>query len=160
VEGVVVTTLSNNFNICLLGKTSRYFIWGSRMEHWTSHIGRSANHTVEHQRSFGGVEAVYFKLHMNTIKERSRGRSVSIVSDYGLDDRGSIPDRGRGFSSSFCVQTGSGAHQPPVQWVPGVISPGAKRGRGVMLTTHPHLVPRLRMSRSYTSSHPKRLHGV
>jgi hypothetical protein len=27
----------------------------------------------------------------------SRGSSVSIVSDYGLDDWGSIPDRGRGF---------------------------------------------------------------
>jgi hypothetical protein len=27
----------------------------------------------------------------------SRGSSVGIVSDYGLDDRGSIPDRGRGF---------------------------------------------------------------
>jgi hypothetical protein len=25
------------------------------------------------------------------------GSSGSIVSDYGLDDRGSIPDRGRGF---------------------------------------------------------------
>jgi hypothetical protein len=29
-----------------------------------------------------------------------------------------------------------------------------------MLTTHPHLVPRLRMSRSFTSYPPKRLHGV
>jgi hypothetical protein len=28
---------------------------------------------------------------------RSRGSSVSIVSGYGLDDQGSIPDRGRGF---------------------------------------------------------------
>jgi hypothetical protein len=28
---------------------------------------------------------------------RSRGSSGSIVSDYGLDDRGSIPGRGRGF---------------------------------------------------------------
>jgi hypothetical protein len=28
---------------------------------------------------------------------RSRGSSVNIVSDYGLDDRGSIPGRGRGF---------------------------------------------------------------
>jgi hypothetical protein len=35
-----------------------------------------------------------------------------------------------------------GPTQPPVQWVPGVLSPGVKRGRGVMLTTHPHLVPR------------------
>jgi hypothetical protein len=33
------------------------------------------------------------------------------VSDYGLDDWGSIPDKGRGFfSSSPCVQTGSEAH--------------------------------------------------
>jgi hypothetical protein len=27
----------------------------------------------------------------------SRGSSGSIMSDYGLDDRGSIPDRVRGF---------------------------------------------------------------
>jgi hypothetical protein len=53
-----------------------------------------------------------------------------------------------------------GPIQPPVQWVPGVLSPGEKRGRGVMLTTHPHLVPRLRMSRSYTSSPPWSHHGV
>jgi hypothetical protein len=25
----------------------------------------------------------------------SRGSSVGVVSDYGMDDRGSIPDRGR-----------------------------------------------------------------
>jgi hypothetical protein len=31
------------------------------------------------------------------IKGWSRGSSVNILSDYGLDDRGSIPDRGRGF---------------------------------------------------------------
>jgi hypothetical protein len=53
-----------------------------------------------------------------------------------------------------------GPSQPPIQWVPGVLSPGVKRGRGVTLTTHPHLVPRLRMSRSYASSPPMCLHGV
>jgi hypothetical protein len=42
-----------------------------------------------------------------------------------------------------------GPTQPPVQWVPGVLSPGVKRGRGVTLTTHPHLVPRSIMSRNY-----------
>jgi hypothetical protein len=47
-----------------------------------------------------------------------------------------------------------GLTQPPVQWVPGALSPGVKHGRGVMLTTHPLLVPRLRNSRSYTSCHP------
>jgi hypothetical protein len=87
--------------------------------------------------------------------------SGSIVSDYGLDDRAIEVQSptGTGFSSSPCVQTGSVA-QPPIQWVPGVLSPGVKRGRGVTLTTHPHLVPRLRMSRSYTSSPPINLHGV
>jgi hypothetical protein len=30
-----------------------------------------------------------------------------------------------------------GPTQPPVQWVPGVLSPGLKRGRAVTLTTHP-----------------------
>jgi hypothetical protein len=29
--------------------------------------------------------------------QKSRGSSGSIVSDYGLDDRGSISGRGRGF---------------------------------------------------------------
>jgi hypothetical protein len=48
----------------------------------------------------------------------------------------------------------------PIQWVPGVLSLGVKRGRSVTLTTHPYLVPRLRMSRSYTSSPPMCLHGV
>jgi hypothetical protein len=91
---------------------------------------------------------------------RSRGSSVSIVTDYGLDDRGSIPDRGRGFF--FLVSASRpalGSTQPPIQWVPGVLSPVVKRGRGVMLTTHPHLVPRLCKSRSYTSSPPMCLHG-
>jgi hypothetical protein len=30
-----------------------------------------------------------------------------------------------------------GPTQPPIQWVPGVLSPGVKCGRGVTLTTHP-----------------------
>jgi hypothetical protein len=76
---------------------------------------------------------------------RISGSSVSIMSGYGLNDRAievRFPAGAKDFSSSLYVQTGSGAHQPPVQWVPGVLSPGVKRGRGVTLTTHPHLVPR------------------
>jgi hypothetical protein len=44
---------------------------------------------------------------------RSRGSSVSIVSDYGLDDRAigvRSPAGAKDFSSSLCVQTDSGAH--------------------------------------------------
>jgi hypothetical protein len=100
----------------------------------------------------------------NNFKEfyyfRSRGSSVSIVSDHELDDLAigvRSPTGAKDFSSSLCVQTGSGAHPAPVQWVLGVLSPGLKRGRGVTLTAHPHLVSKSRMSRSYTSSPPKSL---
>jgi hypothetical protein len=81
------------------------------------------------------------------------GSSVGIVSGYGLDDRAIEvlnPAEAKRFSLSLCVQT-MGTGSP---------SPELKRGRGVTLTTHPHLVQRSRMSRSYTSSPPKHLHGV
>jgi hypothetical protein len=91
---------------------------------------------------------------------RSRGSSVSTVSDYILDDRAievRSPAGAKDFSSNLWVQSGSGAHSAPCTGGP---FPGAKRGRGVTLTTHPHLVPRSRMSRGYISSPPKRRHGV
>jgi hypothetical protein len=47
-----------------------------------------------------------------------------------------------------------GPTQPPIQWVPVVLPPELKRGRGVTLTTHPHRVPRSWMSRSYILSPP------
>jgi hypothetical protein len=39
------------------------------------------------------------------------------------------------FSVASVSRPAVGPTQPPVQWVPGVLSPGVKRGRGVMLTT-------------------------
>jgi hypothetical protein len=74
--------------------------------------------------------------------------------------RGSIPGRGeRIFPLASMSRPALGPTQLPVQWVPGVLSPGLERGRGVALTTHPHLVPRS-ISRSYMSSAPKSLHGL
>jgi hypothetical protein len=58
------------------------------------------------------------------------GSSVSIMSDYGLDGRGSIPDRGRGFSSNLFVQTGSGAHPASYTMGTGGSFPGDKAGSG------------------------------
>jgi hypothetical protein len=66
-------------------------------------------------------------------------------------DRGSIPGRGKRICPLASVsRLALGTTQPPVQWIPGCLSPGLRRGRGVMLTTHPHLVPRSRMSKRYT----------
>jgi hypothetical protein len=93
---------------------------------------------------------------------RSRDRSGSIVSDYGLDDRAigvRFPAGEKDCSSILCVQTSSVAHPASCTMGTGGPSLGVKRGRGVTLTTHPHLVPRSWMSRSYTSSPPKRLYG-
>jgi hypothetical protein len=102
-----------------------------------------------------------FTFNFTLFYEWSRGSSGSMVSDYGLDDQGSIPrQRQRIFLLASAFRPALGPTQPPIQWVPGVLSPGVKRGWGVTLTTHPRLVPRLKMSRSYTSSPPRRLHGV
>jgi hypothetical protein len=55
----------------------------------------------------------------------SRGSSGSFVSDYGLDDRGSIPWQGqRIFLLASASRPALGPTQPPIQWVPGVLSPG------------------------------------
>jgi hypothetical protein len=66
--------------------------------------------------------------------------SVSIVSDYRLDDRATgirSPAEKKDISSSLCVQTDSGAHPASYTVGTGSLFPGAKRGRGVTLTTHP-----------------------
>jgi hypothetical protein len=64
--------------------------------------------------------------------------SVITESDYGLGDRGSIPTTGeRIFPLASVSRPALGPTQPPVQWVPGVLSPGVKRSQGMTLTTHP-----------------------
>jgi hypothetical protein len=75
--------------------------------------------------------------------------SVSVVSGYGLDDgrRDSIPGRGEKiFPLASVSRPTLGPTQPPVQWVQGVLSSGLRRGRGVTLTTHPHVVPSVSMA--------------
>jgi hypothetical protein len=55
------------------------------------------------------------------------------VSDYGLDDRAigvSSQAGARDFSSSLCVQTGSGAHPASCTMGTGGPSPGAKARPG------------------------------
>jgi hypothetical protein len=93
----------------------------------------------------------------------SLGSSVSMGSDYGLHDWAikvrSLAEA-KDISSSLCVQTSSAAHPAYCPLDTRGPSPGLKCGRGMTLTTHPHLVPRSRMSRSYTPFPPKRLHGM
>jgi hypothetical protein len=65
----------------------------------------------------------YFRGEMN------RDSSVGIATGYGLDDRmvGVRYPEGAGNFSQQHVQTGSGAHQISIQWVPRALSLGLKR---------------------------------
>jgi hypothetical protein len=59
----------------------------------------------------------------------SRVSSVSIVSDYGLDDRAievQSPAGAEDFSSNLCVQTGSEAHPASSTMGTGGPLPGGK----------------------------------
>jgi hypothetical protein len=83
--------------------------------------------------------------------------SVSIVSDYVLYDRAigvRSPAEAEDFSSILCVQTGSGAHPASCPMGTGVPFPEDKSRPERDAVHSPHLVPRSRMSRSYTSSPP------
>jgi len=65
------------------------------------------------------------------------GSSAGIATDYGLDGPGSNPP----------VKTGPGAHPASCKTGTGSF-PGVKCGRGVLLATHPLLVPRSWKSRA------------
>jgi hypothetical protein len=93
---------------------------------------------------------------------RSWCSSVSIESDNTLDDRETRVRSSAEVKDSFsrlCVQTSSEVH--PASYPMGTVGPfpGGKTRPGVTLNTHPHLVPRSRMSRSYTFSPLYRLHA-
>jgi hypothetical protein len=71
---------------------------------------------------------------------RSRVSSVSIVSDYGLDDRAigvRSPVGAEDFFSSLCVQTGSGDHPASCTMGTGGPFPGCKARPGRMADHSP-----------------------
>jgi hypothetical protein len=87
---------------------------------------------------------------------RSRCSSGSIVSDYRLDDRAievRSPPGAKDFPISSVSRPALGPTQPPVQWVPAVLS-RRKTRPGLDADHSPHLVPKSRMSRSYTPLPP------
>jgi hypothetical protein len=70
---------------------------------------------------------------MYLLVTRSRVSSGSIVFDYGLDDRAigvRSPAGAKDFSSSLCVQTGSGAHPASCTMGTGGPFPGGKARPG------------------------------
>ena len=86
-----------------------------------------------------GNSEVMFILYLCRVFLKLVGRdsSVGIATDYGLDSPGIESQRRRDFPP---FQTGPGAHPASCTMGTGFF-PGVKCGRGVLLTTHPLLVP-------------------
>jgi hypothetical protein len=100
-------------------------------QHPKSHLGshklffpyRQPNVSSESSRSFSLWVLSAF------ISVMSRDSSVGIATGYGLDDRGSISGKGRGFSLFNSVHTGSGAHTASYPMGTGGSLPWVKRPR-------------------------------
>jgi hypothetical protein len=86
---------------------------------------------------YGTTAALLFDLFTLLTEEIwSWGSSVSIVSYYRLDERGTgVLSLAEDFSSSLCVQTRSEAHPAPYLMGTGGYFPGIKCGQGMTLTT-------------------------
>jgi hypothetical protein len=78
--------------------------------------------------------------------------SVSVVSDYALNDRGSIPGRvkvrGKRFFLYFCVQISPEAHPASYPMGSRGSFPGSNAQAGRDADHSPHLVPRPKMSKT------------
>ena len=85
-----------------------------------------------------------------------RDSAVSIATRYELDGQGIESRWARDFPHPS--RPTLGPTQPPIQLITG-LSRGLS-SRGVALTTHPHLAPRLKKEKSYTSTPPKGLRGL
>ena len=85
-----------------------------------------------------------------------RDSSVGTATGYGLDGPGFKSRCGLDFTHPS--RPAVGPTKPLIQWIPGIF-----RGlsvRGVALTTHPHLAPRLKKGHSYTSTFPLGCRGL
>jgi hypothetical protein len=82
---------------------------------------------------------------------------VCAAIDYGLGDQGSIPGKAGYFSLLYYGQTGSGAHQAPIQWVQGALSQVVKWPE--CEANHSHQAGRSKMVEQYLHS-PISFHGI
>jgi hypothetical protein len=100
------------------------------------------------------------EIYKSYISLKIWGSPGSIVSDYGLDNRSSIPrQRQRIFLLASASRPALGTTQPPVQWVPGVLSPGVKRGLGRDADNAPPSSAEVENEELYLLS-SRRLHGM
>jgi hypothetical protein len=76
----------------------------------------------------------YQKIKFNFIHislfHREPESAICLVTSYGLEDQGvgvQVPVGGKNVHFSLSFRPALGPTQPPIQWVPGALSPGVKR---------------------------------
>jgi hypothetical protein len=98
---------------------------------------------------FVSVATALYLIILHTIRRWVAQSVQCLTTDWTTGFRSQT--EAKDFSSSLCVQTSPEAHRASYPMGNGCPLPTLKRGRGVTLTTHSHLLLRSRMSRSYTS---------
>jgi hypothetical protein len=83
------------------------------------------------------ISSSYLRLLVSRVAQSVQCLATGWTTGRSRFDR---RKRRKDFPLASVSRLALGPTQPPVQWVPGVISSGLKRGRGVTLTTLPHLL--------------------
>jgi hypothetical protein len=103
---------------------------------------------------------VFFSCHFR-VCETDSSVEQRLATDWTTGRSRFDPrQRRKDFVSNLYAQTGSGAHPASCTMGTGSPFPGGKARPGRDADHSPHLVPRSRISRSYTSTPPRRLRGV
>jgi hypothetical protein len=96
----------------------------------SQHVG-TMRITGNRETQFETYVDVDVRIICSTTAECEPDSSVSIVSGYWPDDRGSIPGRCKIiFPLTSVPRPALGPTQPPMQWIPGVLSPGSRARSG------------------------------
>jgi len=107
------------------------------VQHTRLHFHSKGRACSTYEWGRGEVHAEFRWKHMR--EGKGRDNSVGIATRYGLDGPGIKSRWGRDFPHPS--RPALGTTQPPVQRETGLAR--GERGRGVALTTHPHLASRL-----------------
>jgi hypothetical protein len=108
----------------------RYTLWCTwSSDRTVSAVGRQVHCCTTKHSYLCNITNVWYIFRCSLYLKGYYNSVVGIPTGYGLDDRGvgvRVPVGSRIFSSTLS-RPALGPTQPPIQWVPGAVSPGVRR---------------------------------